>query len=541
MIFEKFYFFNQLRKLLNFGERHSFLSSFFLGFSLNFALSPFGIWMILPLSITPFLIILDSASNFKRLFWIGFFYYLGYFAGGLYWITIALSVDWSRFFWLFPFSFLGIPIALAFLSAPTVYALWIFKNHPNLKIFLFAGSIFIFDLMRTYIFPQFPWNLLGYTLASSPWFLQSTALFGVFGLGLFALFLGAFPYLLLKKTTRHSGIFVCIFLSITFFAGGVRLLKNPSQSTSLSLCLIQPNIPQTLKWVPSFRKTTLERLHTLSTLATSSSPKNFSLLVIWPETAVPLFLEEEEVLRRQLTSFLPPNALLITGGGRRTSSSTFSFVNSTSPPQQKIWNSLFVLDPEGKILNIYDKVHLVPFGEYVPFRKALQALSVSHFIDRTLDFSEGEGLQNVYLPNYPPFSPLICYEIAFPHHVLNSNFSRPEWILNITNDAWFGTSTGPYQHLQMAQVRACEEGLPVVRVANTGISAIIDPCGRFLNLLPLNQTGTLRGLLPKSLPPSFYARYGNWSPLFLLLIFGTFMGISHLCTFLFKKKKEKLL
>ncbi|MBS0185809.1 MAG: apolipoprotein N-acyltransferase [Proteobacteria bacterium] len=530
-----------LQKLLNFGEKHSLLTSFFLGLFLNLSLPPFGIWMVLPFSITPFLIIFDFSQDFKKAFWVGFFYYFGYFVGGLYWITIALSVDWSRFFWLLPFSFLGIPLALSLLLAPTVYPLWFFRHNLNVKIFLFAASIFISDLIRTYLFPQFPWNLLGYTLASSLWFLQSAAFFGIFGLSLLAFFLGALPYLFIKKETRLSGIFISIFLTFVFFSGGIRLLKIPSQSTEISLCLIQPNIPQTLKWIPSFRKTTYERLMTLSKNALLSIHENTPLLVIWPETAVPSFLEEEKELRTYLTSFLPSNAYLITGSGRRMFSSAFSFDDTTSFSSKKAWNSLFSLNSEGKILNTYDKVHLVPFGEYIPFRKVLQTLSVAHFIDRTLDFSEGDGLQNVELPHIPPFSPLICYEIAFPRHILNSKLSRSEWILNITNDAWFGRSTGPYQHLQMAQVRACEECLPVVRVANTGISAIIDPCGRFQETLPLNQAGMLTGVLPKPLLPSFYALYGNWSSFLLLLIFGLFLSAPSLYPYFSKKRKENLL
>jgi len=539
MIFKNVFLVSPLQRLLNFGEKHSFLSSFFLGFFLNFSLPPFGVWIVLPFSITPFLIILDFSQNFKKAFWIGFFYYFGYFVGGLYWITISLSVDWNRFFWLLPFSFFGIPLALSLLLAPTVYPLWFFRHNLNIKIFLFAIFIFMSELIRTYLFPQFPWNLLGYTLASSLWFLQSAAFFGIFGLSLFAFFLGALPYLFIKREIRLSSILISIFLTFVFLSGGIRLLKTPSQSTEVSVCLIQPNIPQTLKWIPSFRKTTYERLIELSHKALLSIHEKTSLVVIWPETAVPSFLEEEEALQTHLTSFLPTNAYLITGSGRRTLS--FSFDEKRSFSSKKAWNSLFSLNSEGKILNTYDKVHLVPFGEYIPFRKVLQSLSISHFIDRTLDFSEGDGLHNIELPHIPPFSPLICYEIAFPHHILNSKLSRPEWILNITNDAWFGTSTGPYQHLQMAQVRACEECLPVIRVANTGVSAIIDPCGRFLDTLSLNQTGVLTGALPKPLRPSFYALYGNWSSLFLLLVFGLFLSAPPLHSFLSKKRMKNLL
>lgn len=526
-----------LKKILDFLNRYPYISAFSLGFLLNFALPPFGFWVVLPLSLSPFLNLIETLSTFKRTLFGCFFYFFGYFFGGLYWIGIALSVDWSRFFWVLPFSCLGIPIALAGMVAPVLSLFWFFKKKKLLSIFLFIGLLFVSELIRTYIFPKFPWNLIGYTLASSSWFLQFSAFGGIFGLTLLSLFLGSLPYLLKKPETRFSGIILGLLLIGIFLAGGLRLWNTPAFLTDISLRLVQPNIPQTLKWNSKYRE---RILHTLLSLSNSSS-KQDPFVIIWPETAVSFFLDEESDLRKKIASTFQESSLIVIGSARRITSLSEKLSFLKMPPSlltKEAWNSLFIVGKKGEIYDYYDKVQLVPFGEYLPFRKLLGFLGLTQLINRTIDFSEGKGLKNISLPSIPSFSPLICYEIAFPHAVLNTTLPRPDWILNITNDAWFGISTGPYQHLQMAQVRACEEGLPVVRVANTGVSAIIDPCGRLLMSLPLNTLGFMDGNLPKALKPPFYALYGNWIPIFFFFSLGLLLTTLQWIKDSVKKKKD---
>jgi apolipoprotein N-acyltransferase len=208
---------------------------------------------------------------------------------------------------------------------------------------------------------------------------------------------------------------------------------------------------------------------------------------------------------------VPPGGLLITGAPR------------TDPPPlpgRNIWNSLAVIDGSGTILATYDKFHLVPFGEYVPFRGILPIESVA---GGTVDYSAGPGPRTLRLPGLPPVGPLICYEVIFPHAVVDEA-DRPAWLLNLTNDAWYGFTSGPFQHFAITRVRAVEEGLPMVRVANNGISGIIDAHGRVLNWLPLDAVGFLDGALPVALPPTPYARWGDWLFLALLLAGAGFVA-----------------
>ena len=188
------------------------------------------------------------------------------------------------------------------------------------------------------------------------------------------------------------------------------------------------------------------------------------------------------------------------------------------PPQ--IWNSVHAIGPGGGILASYDKFHLVPFGEYVPLRRWLGALGVEKLVQGQADFSTGPGPRTLVLPGLPPVGPLICYEAIFPGRV-TARGDRPAWLLNLTNDAWFGISSGPYQHVAMARMRAVEEGLPLVRAANSGVSAVVDAHGRVLASLGLGRRGVVDAALPRALAgPPPYGRYGDWILLPLVLALG---------------------
>ena len=186
--------------------------------------------------------------------------------------------------------------------------------------------------------------------------------------------------------------------------------------------------------------------------------------------------------------------------------------------EDKVFNSVYALAPGGEVLDIYDKVHLVPFGEYIPFREYLGRMGLNALVTGSSDFSRGAGLKTMKLPGLPRFSPLVCYEIIFPGNVIAPN-EQPAWFLNLTNDAWFGVTPGPYQHFEMARMRAVEEGIPVVRVAGGGISGVVDPLGRVTGKLGLGQTGFLDVALPRPLvQKTLYSVYG--SIIFLVMVFA---------------------
>ena len=336
---------------------------------------------------------------------------------------------------------------------------------------------------------------------------QFVAIAGTYGLGLLTVIAAAMPAVMVRPTLRNRLAVRSSLLILGLIAlwGAIRMDGGPpAMVPHVMFRLVQANIEQTLKWKPDMRAE-----HLREHLALTKSP-GFDLAtdVIWPETAGPSFLDRDLAARSALGEATPPGGLLITGVVRGTPSSVEPF---------QIWNSLEAVDQWGEIVAIYDKAHLVPFGEYVPLRGILPLAKITA---GGVDFTPGDGPATIDLPGLPPAGPLICYEVIFPGEVVDRS-RRPGWLLNLTNDGWFGLSAGPYQHFAAARLRAVEEGLPLVRAANTGISAVVDPYGRVLAQLPLGTKGVLDFGLPSALsaiPP--FAAIGIGAPLLLLLLVG---------------------
>ncbi len=277
----------------------------------------------------------------------------------------------------------------------------------------------------------------------------------------------------------------------------------------LVLRLVQPSIPQTLVNDPAADATNFRRLLALTTSPAPSPPR----IVVWPEAGAPPFLDRDEAARRAIAAALPAGAVALVGTAR------------TDPPPMRtehVWNSLDALDASGAIVASYDKAHLVPFGEYVPLRTILP---INKITPGTMDFSAGPGPRTITLAGLPPVSVMICYEVIFPGAVVDEA-SRPDWMLNITNDAWYGFTSGPFQHFAISRTRAVEEGLPLVRDGNNGISAIVDAYGRVQQRLGLDDIGVLDGPLPrKKLPPTPYARFGDWGFAGLMVLVLLALGL----------------
>jgi apolipoprotein N-acyltransferase len=278
----------------------------------------------------------------------------------------------------------------------------------------------------------------------------------------------------------------------------------------VALRIVQPSIPQDERWASARADTIMARYAELSR---GKNGLNGVTHLIWPESAFPFLLTENPSALTTIADLLPPGATLLTGAARAE-----RIIGSDEPPM--VYNSIYAIDDSGEIRAAYDKVHLVPFGEYLPFSPLLRALGLKQVIALPGGFSPGQARRTLSLPGAPPFAPLICYEIIFPDAVIAPGATRPEWLLNVTNDAWYGETPGPYQHFEQARVRAVEEGLPLVRAANSGISAIVDPHGRVLATLALDEVGVVDGGLPASLPPTPYARFGDWLFLGLLALTG---------------------
>jgi apolipoprotein N-acyltransferase len=264
------------------------------------------------------------------------------------------------------------------------------------------------------------------------------------------------------------------------------------------LRIMQPNVPQDAKFSYANKQQVMQHYLALSDRATGpqSTGVREATHLIWPESAFPFFLTREPDALAQIAALLPPGTVLITGAARPAEVSRHAY------------NSIYVIDHDGSILSVYDKVHLVPFGEYLPFQSLLERLGLQQLTKVQGGFLAGDRRRAMASPRAPKFVPLICYEIVFPHDAVPPG-ERGGWLLNLTNDAWFGMSAGPYQHFHQARVRAIEEGLPLVRAANTGISAVVDPVGRVMRALPLGSEGVLDSGLPQPLAPTLYSRVGD--------------------------------
>jgi apolipoprotein N-acyltransferase len=281
---------------------------------------------------------------------------------------------------------------------------------------------------------------------------------------------------------------------------GVARLPEAAALTDTQLRIVQPNISQSQKWTQQGRLDSLRVHAELSRLPTDAPPASFT---IWSETAMPFTLYSNSVWPSRLATLIPPNTTLITGAVRA----------DDAQEKIQIWNSVVAVDAQANVLGHYDKHQLVPFGEFVPLRSVLPLDKIT---PGNIDFSRGKGPQALQIGTIPPFSPLVCYEVIFPWIAVDAA-NRPAWILNVTNDAWYGDSPGPYQHFAISRMRAIEQGLPLVRAANTGISAVVDPYGRAVKFLKLGTRGVIDQALPKPLPPTFYAKQGEWLVLLLLV------------------------
>ena len=296
---------------------------------------------------------------------------------------------------------------------------------------------------------------------------------------------------------------IAVLVAMGIF-GLVRLSLAPTAVVAnVKLRIMQPNLQQDVKFNYAAKAEVMQKYLALSDRASgpqSTGVRDASIL-IWPESAFPFFLTREADAMAQIADLLPKGTILITGSVRAPD----------LPPGARVtraYNSIYVIDHDGSVLSVYDKLHLVPFGEFLPFQDWMEKLGFVQLTRVQGGFIPGTRRRPMELPNTPRMLPLICYEAIFPGDVASRD-DRPGWMINLTNDGWFGNSTGPYQHLQQARVRAIEQGLPVVRAANTGISAVIDPSGRIIARLGLGVEGVLDSALPAARAPTIYARIGD--------------------------------
>ncbi|MBO7244942.1 MAG: apolipoprotein N-acyltransferase [Alphaproteobacteria bacterium] len=471
---------------------------FLLGGCSAFSFAPYYLLFFLLIGLTCLMSFLNQAQTKKQTALFSFSFGAGLGVFSLKWITNAFLIDGGAFSIFIPVALLGFALFMGlFFMLPAICSFFFKKGIA--KWLAFSSFFAFFEWVRSWIFTGFPWNQIGNIWTTFLPFLQTASLIGVLGLSLITLlFFTSFALLPKKRYVILLSLIFCLFS----FGGTLSLIENKNEMVwGVHLRLVQPNIPQSYKWDKNKAQDNYNQLLTLS------REKNQNIThVIWPESALPFYPDIDEVERLRLMGALRQGSVLLAGGMR--------IINLR---KRELANSLFVFDHLANIIGYYDKSHLVPFGEYVPFREVLK---IDKIVPIPADFKKGSGLQTLFIPKAPPVSPLVCYEVIFSGHVVNKE-KRPEWLLNITNDAWYGISAGPYQHLSIAQMRAVEEGLPLVRATNNGVSAVINPYGEIIASLPLGKQGVLDTSLPRSNPPTLFSKYGNTLP--LLMIFMIFI------------------
>ncbi|WP_425463692.1 apolipoprotein N-acyltransferase [Methylobacterium oryzihabitans] len=494
------------------------------------AMPPFGLVPALALALVPAVWLLDGAATGasrtgRRLGTllaaarIGWAWGFGYGVAGLWWLGAAFLVEADQFAYLLPLGVLGLPAVLGlFFGAGFAAARLVWSRGPA-RVLALAFGLSLSEWLRGHLFTGFPWNSLGMALGQNLWLMQAASWLGLYGLTVIAVALAAAPATLADagegRTRSAPSLGALAALALLAAAGYARV---PAAATpdvpGVRLRLVQPAIPQDARFNPRNRDGILSRYLGLSDSAIGPEARGLADVthLIWPESAFPFLIQRDPRALAEIVAALPPGTHLVTGAAR---------ADEPLPGERlRFYNAIMVIGPDGFVGSTYDKVHLVPFGEYLPapVDEILRALGLKQFVAVPGGFTAGEPGGHLAVPGLPPVAPSICYEAIFPGAVA-SRRERPGLILNVTNDGWFGDTPGPRQHFAQARLRAVEEGLPLVRAANTGISAIVDPYGRIIGSLPLGTEAVLDGRLPESLgEATIFVRFGDVNFAVLLLM-----------------------
>lgn len=477
------------------------------------AMPPFFFWPLLAAIFPGLIWLLDGEGKnpLRRAFLVGFFFGFGFFLAGLYWVGVAFTVDAKTFAWMIPFVAVLLPGGLALFTALAFLCARLLWSEGICRVLAFAFCFSLFEYLRGHLLGGFPWNLAGYAFAFMPAPMQGASLVGAYGLSLLTVLAASGPAAIVGAVEKNLSYalsarlmpLASLLLVSLIWGYGVLRLDGAvvARVEGVRLRIVQPDIAQADKYRPELRWANWRLLLDLTARPGIESITH----VVWPEAAPPFLLAQNPQALSEIARVLPQKTVLLTGAARA----------DTTGPRPVFYNGFVAVNSDGAIVASYDKSHLVPFGEYLPLQSVFEAFGLTKLTGGLGAFAEGPGVRTLSVPGAPPFSPLICYEIIFPSAVVERG-TRPLWLLNVTDDSWFGDTTGPRQHLAIARVRAVEEGLPVVRAANTGISTVIDPYGGLGARLDYGAMGTIDASLPAALAPTLYARLGD-APYAILL------------------------
>ncbi|HLX98775.1 MAG TPA: apolipoprotein N-acyltransferase [Roseiarcus sp.] len=484
------------------------------------ALPPLSLFPLIAVPLTVAVWLIDGAqdhargrrlaASLKAAFGAGWWMGFGYFLAGLWWVGSALLVEADKFAWALPLAVVALPAVLAVFPALGFALARLLWSPGPVRILALAFGLGAAEWARGLLFTGFPWNDLGMALGVNLVLAQTASLVGLHGLTFLSVAIFAAPATLWRVSDSRldptPAIVAALALALIAAFGAFRLMAPPSAALpGVKLRLIQPDVAQDdATFRPENRRAILRRYFDLSERAASperSGVKDVTDL-IWPESAFPFILSRDPEAVSEIVAFLGRGATLITGAARVEN-------GGNGPP--RYFNSIEIVGPNGLSGRHYDKQHLVPFGEYLPFASLIERAGVTQLVDIPGGFEPGSGRRILPVPGLPDAMPLICYEAIFPIELgsLVTGAERPGWLLNVTDDAWFGLTPGPYQHFAQARLRAIELGLPLVRDANSGISAVLDGFGREIAVAPLGAEGVLDAELPVALTPTWQSRLGS--------------------------------
>jgi apolipoprotein N-acyltransferase len=501
------------------------------------AMAPFFLWPVLFVTLPVLVWLIDGAArpaSGAPSFWTrpavraataGWWFGFGYHLFGLFWVGEAFLVEADKFAWLLPFAVTLLPAGLALFTALAAGSARLYWPAGALRIVVLAITLGLTEWLRGHVLTGFPWNVLGYALTWPLPMMQSAAFVGVYGLTLLAVLIFAAPLVLVAGNAAGGGAKRALWLApaiatlpllLLYGLGAWRLAgERAPMLEGVRIRIVQASVDQRDKWRPEKQGEIFRDQLELSRRDASGHRDDLAGIthLIWPEAAMPFLpLEHPEALAA-IGDLLPNGTQLITGALRLKQP-----VATRAGGSLEGYNSLMVFADRGNLETVYDKIHLVPFGEYLPFQSTLESIGLEQLTRWRGGFLVGpEPRPLLTIPGLPPVAGLICYEAIFPSAIVEGA-QRPGLLINVTNDGWFGDTTGPWQHFHQARVRAVEEGLPLVRSANNGVSAVIDGHGRVLSMLALNQRGVIDSAVPSALVPPPYARLGDWPFVALVLV-----------------------
>lgn len=486
------------RIILLWGWRRA-LVAFAAGALAVLAQAPYDFFAVCFVSFPVLVWLLDGATGeasdgwFKRLrpaFATGWWFGFGYFLAGLWWIGQALLVEADTFAWALPFAVVGIPFALAFFYGFATVVARLFWSSDIGRIAALAFGFGLAEWLRDVLFTGFPWNAVGYAAMPVPLLMQSVSVTGMIGMNALAVFVFSLPALLAARRHLRLGLALFIILVAGHVGFGyVRLATPVKPDRSIDVRIVQPAVDLSEKWDASVRDRIFATLLGISGKAPEESQRK-PQLILWPETSVPFLFTERPDALTALGDMLTDGQMLIAGVVREEG-------GAVANADSRYYNSVVAINDKGEIVDAVDKVHLVPFGEYLPFADLFQRFGIGQLVAGPMNFAAGNERHPIALPNGLRAAPFICYEVIFPDLVA-ADAASSDLIVNVTNDAWFGDTPGPYQHFRQAQIRAVENGMPLLRAANNGISAVVDSRGRIVDALAVNARGAIDAHVPVS-------------------------------------------